>query len=206
MMRALPWIVVLVLGACASESRRSAPAPEPAPAAAAPRATLTPPGPPLDDGSIYELDLPLRDQTGATIDLAVHRGHPVLIAMFYGSCGVACPRLIEDVRQIVAAIPAERRDATRVLLVSFDPARDDPAALARLGAERGLDPARWTLAVARADDARLLAAVLGVRYRQLPNGEFVHSSVITVLDADGHAVARLDGMGGDTEALAARVP
>jgi protein SCO1/2 len=46
--------------------------------------------------------------------------------------------------------------------------------------------------VARTDagGVRLLAAALGIRYRQLPDGNFSHSSVLTVLDADGVPKAR----------------
>ena len=42
---------------------------------------------------------------------------------------------------------------------------------------------------------RKTAAVLGVRYRALANGEFNHSSVLILLDADGRIVARTEKMG-----------
>ena len=38
---------------------------------------------------------------------------------------------------------------------------------------------------APAADVRQLAVLLGVRYRQLPNGDFDHSNIISVLDGDG---------------------
>jgi protein SCO1/2 len=48
-----------------------------------------------------------------------------------------------------------------------------------------VDLARWTFANAPADDVRRLAAALNIQYRQLPDGEFSHSTVITLLDAQG---------------------
>ena len=42
---------------------------------------------------------------------------------------------------------------------------------------------------------RAIAGVLGVRYRQLANGEFNHSSELILLDADGRILARSDKVG-----------
>jgi protein SCO1/2 len=46
---------------------------------------------------------------------------------------------------------------------------------------------------------RAIAAALGIRYRQLPDKSFSHSSVITLLDRDGVPAAR-------TQVLAAEDP
>jgi protein SCO1/2 len=113
-----------------------------------------------------------------------------LIAMFYGSCLTACPRLMHDVSVLVAAVPTAD---IRVLLVSFDAARDTPARLAELGTQHGFDPDRYRLAALPEPDARTLAAVLGVKYRKLDDGEFFHNSIITALDRDGVPFARVDG-------------
>lgn len=140
--------------------------------------------------SIYDLPIELRDASGDAIGLDVGRGHPVLIAMFYASCPVACPVLTEELKQILAEAPPD----VRVMLVSFDPARDTPEKLRALIAERALD-ARWTVAAAAEPDARALAAVLGVKYRRLDSGEFFHSATIVALDADGRPFARVDTLG-----------
>lgn len=145
--------------------------------------------------SMYELALPLTSQTGAAIRLDVDRGHPTLVSMFYGSCTAACPALIDRVGRTLEQAPPD----TRVLLVSFDPARDTPARLAELAREHHLD-SRWTLAAASPTDARTLAAVLGIKYRVLQNGEFFHTSVVTALDANGATLARAEGLG-DSPAL-----
>jgi protein SCO1/2 len=50
------------------------------------------------------------------------------------------------------------------------------------------------LARAEESDVRELAAVLGIRYRQLPSGVFSHSAVITLLDADGIVRARTENL------------
>jgi protein SCO1/2 len=54
---------------------------------------------------------------------------------------------------------------------------------------------RWRLARTAASDVRPLAAVLGVQYRNLPDGDINHSSAILLLDADGREVARTEKLG-----------
>ena len=77
----------------------------------------------------------------------------------------------------------------------MDPKRDTPAALMAIANKRKLDPARWSLASPRANDVRGVAGVLGVRYRQLADGEFNHTSALLLLDRDGRIVARTEQIG-----------
>jgi protein SCO1/2 len=45
------------------------------------------------------------------------------------------------------------------------------------------------------DDLRTIAGVLGVRYKQLPDGEFNHTTRIILLDRDGTQVASTQQLG-----------
>jgi protein SCO1/2 len=135
------------------------------------------------------------DQQGRAFTLAQRRGRPQLVAMFYSSCPYACPLLIESGKGVEHALSPAERARLRVLYVSLDPARDDTRALAAVAAKRKVDGTRWTLARTDAAGVRRTAAVLGVRYRQLANGEFNHSSVLILLDADGRIVARTEKLG-----------
>ena len=155
-------------------------APRPVRAAARPVSTL------------YDLALPLRDANGDTIAIDVDRGHTTVMSMFYGSCPAACPAMIDEVSRIAAKLPD-----VRIVLVSFDPARDTPERLRELAREHHLD-ARWTLASARPADARALAAVLGIRYRFSPRGDITHTVAIVALDADGRQMGRITGIGDES--------
>jgi protein SCO1/2 len=85
----------------------------------------------------------------------------------------------------------------RVLLVSFDAARDTPQQLDSLASLHHADPKRWTFASAAESDARKIAAVLGFSYRRLANREFDHSLLITLLDSEGRIVASTKTLVGD---------
>jgi len=151
--------------------------------------------------SIYQLDAHLTDQTGQERRLDLHRGSPVLITMFYGSCQATCPLIIDTLRSTERGLSVEQRRRLRVLLISFDPERDTPAALAEIAATRRLDTSRWTLATADASTVRDIAALLDVQYRRLPSGEFSHAAVITVLSPDGVIEARSMKLGTADPAL-----
>lgn len=171
---------------------------------AVPMAAMKPPK--LGSGpSLYDLDLALTAQTGAPIRLDIDRGHPTLVSMFYGSCAAACPALIDRIARTIDEVPEPARSETRVLLVSFDPARDTPAHLAELAREHHLD-ATWTLAAASETDAQTLAAVLGIRYRVVKGGEFFHTSVVTALDGQGRTLTRAEGLGDSPSLVEALTP
>ena len=56
------------------------------------------------------------------------------------------------------------------------------------------DLARWTFARVSEAGVRKLAAVLNIQYRQLPDGEFNHSTVISLLDSEGRIAAQTSQM------------
>jgi protein SCO1/2 len=144
----------------------------------------------LPRDSIYQLDAPLTDQSGRRLTLASRRGSPQLVVMFYTSCKFICPTIIDTVLDVDRKLTPAERQRFGVLLISLDAQRDDPGALRAVADKRGLDLARWTLVQPRPADVRAIAGLLGVRYRPLEGGEFNHTGVLVLLDADGRIVAR----------------
>lgn len=147
---------------------------------------------PLPGDSLYQLKVELTAQDGTRVRLDQLRGRPVLMAMFYASCGGVCPAVAFNMRRMDAALTPAQRELLQPVMVSFDPAHDDAAALTQFARLNKLDAPRWMLARTPESSVRELAAALGVRYRQLPDGSFSHSTVIAVLDADGVIRARTE--------------
>ena len=150
--------------------------------------------PAVPGDSVYQLAATLTDQDGRPFELASLQGTPVLASMFYTSCDMVCPMIFETVQLTLRALPPAQRAGVRVLLVSFDPARDTTAVLKKTAQQRGCDE-QWRLARADEATARKVAAVLGIQYRKLANGEFNHSSTILLLDAQGRIAARTGKLG-----------
>ncbi len=159
------------------------------------RATTSVAVKPIPSGeSIYQLGTKLTDQDGRTVGLDLFRGHPVLVAMFYGTCPAACPTLTRDIRAIEEELTDAERGDLRVLMVSFDPDRDTPERLSALAKKHSVDEARWRFTSGDESDVRALAAVLGVQYRKMDNGEFSHTTKIVLLDRDGAIAGQIDGL------------
>jgi protein SCO1/2 len=145
--------------------------------------------------SLYELHEKLVSQDGKAVDLNLYRGQKVLVTMFYGSCPATCPLIIDTLRAIERKLGPARSAQLRVLMVSIDPERDSPEALHQLAITRHIDTARWTLAHADAAAVRRIAAALNIQYRQLPDGQFSHSTVISALGSDGQILVQSTALG-----------
>ncbi len=144
----------------------------------------------LPETSIYHLDVNITDQQGTLQSLDTFRGYPVVISMFYATCPNVCPVLISTIQMLERTLSANELSKLRVILVSVDPENDTPQVLAQVAARHRIDTQRWKLTRATAQDVRKIAAVLSVRYRKLPSGEFNHTSILTLVDGEGVVRAR----------------
>jgi protein SCO1/2 len=157
------------------------------------------------DKSLFQLDSVWTSDAGRRVKLGVLRGRPQVVAMFFASCQFTCPLTVSDMKRIEAALPENLRTNTDFLLVSFDTERDTPTALKAHRAKRELSNQNWTLLHGEPDDVRELAALLGVIYRKDANGDFAHSNVITVLNAEGEIVYQQPGLNLPTDEIVAKL-
>ncbi|HET8934138.1 MAG TPA: SCO family protein [Polyangiales bacterium] len=157
----------------------------------------------LSTESIYHASTPLTDQNGRAFELGSLRGSVVLATMFYASCTSVCPMLIAQLERIVDALPSDARAQTHVLLVSLDPQRDNPESLRQLAERHKITDPNWHFVRTESDGVREVAALLGVRYRQLPGNEISHSQVIVLLDQNGVIIERMENAAGDSAQLLA---
>jgi protein SCO1 len=151
----------------------------------------------LPRDSVYQLDAMLQDQNGKRVAWESNRGQPRIVTMFYSSCPHTCPLIVEAIKSMEAGLPAASRARLKVDMISFDTTRDTPEKLKTMAISRSVDESRWHLY--RADEAKVrqLSGLLGIQYRQLADGEFNHSSVMILLDAQGRIEARSDRIGAD---------
>ena len=160
---------------------------------------------PFSKESLYQLDAKFTDDSGRPFALGELRGRPVVLDLFFASCGYACPLTVTDMQAIREKLPAGVRERAVFVLVSFDVTRDTPAALAAYRAQRSLDQ-QWVLLHGDDDSVRELAALLGVKYKQEADGAFSHSNIVTILNPAGEIVHQRTGLkGGLDEAAAALV-
>lgn len=145
--------------------------------------------------SLHRLDVPIETANGRTITFGETGGRARIVTMFYGSCPQICPATVDTLKLIDRQLTSAEREATRVMLITFDPATDSPAALNAIKTERRIDSDRWILGRTAPADVPKLAAALGFHLRPLPNGEFDHKGMLILLDSKGHVIARTSKMG-----------
>jgi protein SCO1/2 len=148
--------------------------------------------------SLYQLDSIWTDQEGRKRRLREFAGKPQVVSMIFTHCEYACPMTLAVLKKVDSAVS---KLPVHFLLLSMDPARDTPEVLKAYAQRENLAPARWTLLRSDADSVREIAAVLGIRYKQNPDGGFAHSNLITLLNGKGAICHRLKGLGAEPEPL-----
>ncbi|MBK1828766.1 SCO family protein [Haloferula rosea] len=147
------------------------------------------------EGSIYDLDAVWTNQHGKELKLANLKGQPVLLTIGYASCQFACPRLVADLMAIERGLTESERKQVAIVFVSIDPTNDTPEKLGEFFKQYHVDQSRWSGLRGDSGDVLELSVALGARYRKLENGDFAHSNLITLIDADGSIVHRQEGLG-----------
>ena len=160
---------------------------------------------PLTDQSLYQLESQWTSDVGREVKLGVLRGRPQIVTLFFTSCEYACPVIVGNMKAIEQALPEALRGKVDFLLVSFDVERDTPAVLKAYRVKEKLAPARWTLLRGKEDDVRELAALLGINYQRDAKGQFSHSNVITVLNAEGEVAFQQVGLNKDAKETVAAI-
>ncbi|RUO77861.1 SCO family protein [Idiomarina seosinensis] len=143
--------------------------------------------------SIYQIDALWNTHQQSSLKLSELAGTPVIISMIYGSCTTACPVLVHDAKRLYNSLDEATQKQVKLVMVSFDTARDTPEALADYAKQYNLNN-NWLFLNGSEQDIRTLATVLGVRYRQRPDGDFDHSNLVSILDKHGVIAERIEGL------------
>ena len=160
---------------------------------------------PASDRSLYSLPGAWTDQDDRPFELESLRGSAVLLVLFYGTCDSVCPVVVRDMQKVEALLPEADRRRTRCVLVTIDPKIDTPERLRAYAQKHGLDLSRWTLLNGPSEQVRVLANVLGFKYRPTGTGQYSHTVRIHLLDREGVVVDHADGLERPLAPLAARI-
>ncbi|KHD88083.1 MAG: hypothetical protein OM95_11235 [Bdellovibrio sp. ArHS] len=149
-------------------------------------------GTPVPGASIYQLEGSWTKMNGEKMKLSSLRGEPRLVAMLYTRCQTACPLLVDDIQAIFKKIPETKKNMP-VTLFSFDSDHETSETMQQFLSKRKLGK-NWSVMKSDASTVTELAAALGVRFKKLPNGEYIHSNSVFLLDGEGVVIAQKDGL------------
>lgn len=133
----------------------------------------------------------LLDQDGAIVDRSIFEGQWDVVFFGFTNCPDICPATMTVLGQARRALAADgRQPLPRIVLVSVDPERDTPEAMARYIAYFGEDNLGLT---GELDEIRKLTDALGIFFQKAGTDEGVygvdHSTVVLVIDPDGRLKA-----------------
>lgn len=80
-------------------------------------------------GLMPDLAFTLTDERGASVTAEDYRGEVNLLYFGYTNCPDVCPITLSRLRTVLRRLDPSARERVRVLFVSVDPKRDDPARL-----------------------------------------------------------------------------
>lgn len=150
----------------------------------------------LSEESLYNLGSTWKNQIGEDVVLTSLQGEVQIIAMIFTSCQYACPMIIADIKKIIDKFPKKKQKQIHVSLFSFDPEKDTPKTLKKFSKKSSLGE-NWQLYTSHDDAVREMAAVLGVKYKKMPNGMFSHSNIINIVDTKGVVLHQQNGINAD---------
>ena len=159
----------------------------------------------LPEKSVYQLETVWTNDQNQPMQLSALKGRPQVVVMFFASCQYTCPLTVHQLQQLEEALPPGVRTNVGFTLASFDSQHDTPEVLKNFRAQHALPQSNWTLLHGDTDGVADLAAVLGVKFKQDAQGQFAHSNMITLLNAQGEIVYQQIGLNQDNHELLRRI-
>lgn len=140
-----------------------------------------------------------RDDRGEVLRLPALQGRRLFIAMAYTSCHRFCPMTMVRLSELQRDLDALGISA-EILIVSYDPGNDDPAAWHRYRVTHRLLRDNWHFLIGTVADTEQLASLLGFEFWR--DGEHVmHDFRIVALDGDGSRRGVIDSAHDDVRNL-----
>ena len=159
----------------------------------------------LSGSSLYNLESSWRDASGKPVALSSLAGRPRLVAMLYTGCKTACPLLVQDMKTLRDKLPKKTQAKISLTVFSLDAQNDTPEHLAAFASKMSLGE-NWALLSPRgAGDVTEIASALGVQYKRLESGDYIHSNVIFLLNEKGEIVAKKEGLKTTSEDFSQKV-
>lgn len=149
--------------------------------------------------SLFHLETKWTGMNGESMTLSTLAGKPRLMAMLYTRCLTACPLLVDDIQSVLSTLP-EKGKNFEVSLFSFDSESETPETMKAFIKKRSLGP-NWRVYKSDKDGVADLAAALGVRYKKLKNGDYIHSNSIFLVDEKGVVLKQKDGLNSKDKAF-----
>lgn len=138
----------------------------------------------FDGRSVYNSKSSWISQENERFALESLVGFPVVIAMIYTKCQSSCPMIISFLREFEEKMFLEIKEKVYFVLITFDESETTFNLKAYLK-KQNLDVSHWIFLLGTGRSIKEIAAILGIKFKQMDDGEYSHSNIISLLDKNG---------------------
>ena len=151
----------------------------------------------------------LTDQNSRPVLLSSLRGKPVLVGFIHTMCKGVCQMMTANMRSVASALPASKAADLTMLVITTDPADDQPAQLLQYAKNQELSGREWIIVTGPEDSIRRVMRLYGVKHEETDDA-MMHVMKLFLLAPDGKLAHVYPGMklsprivASDIEALSA---
>jgi protein SCO1/2 len=133
--------------------------------------------------SIAAPRIELTNHEGQPVSLAALEGRVVVVTAVYATCGTACPRILGQVKRVMAKLTPEQRAAVTVLGVSLDPEHDTPEMLSNMASGQKVKAPDYQLLTGAPEVVNATLDAMQVsRTRDPATGKIDHQNLFLLID------------------------
>lgn len=134
-------------------------------------------------------------ENGQPTTLGAWRGRRYVLSFVYTSCASTCPLTTQKLKRLDAAL-AKAGKPLDVVVVSLDPTRDTPSAVAQYRVTHSLQNAtRWHVLVGDEPQLRTVTMLLGFRYaKNAESGVILHDNTVYLIGPGGEVETSMSSL------------
>ncbi len=149
-------------------------------------------------GDIIPLSTAFLDEEGVEVTLGELIDRPTLILPIYFYCPNACSKNLANLAVTINRLSFDPGDDYRVIALSFsDTENPDNAQRAKRNYLKltydGFPADEWTFLTGKKEAIKTVTDSLGFRFKQLPDGTYIHPSALIALDKTGKIIRYVYG-------------
>ena len=160
----------------------------------------------------YLPQISLTDQNSQPVSLSSLRGKPALVGFIHTMCKGLCQIMTANMRSVASSLPPSRAAEVTMLLITTDPADDQPPQLWQYARTQDLSGKEWVIVTGPEDSIRRVMRLYGVKHEETGDA-MMHVMKLFLVTPDGKLAHVYPGMklsprtvASDIEALSAPAP
>jgi len=114
----------------------------------------------------YLPNIKLTNQNSQAMSLSSLRNQPVLVGFIHTMCKGVCQMMTANMRSVASALPPATAGGVTMLLITTDPAEDQPPQLLQYAKNQDLTGKRWILVTGPEDSIKRVMRLYGVKHEE----------------------------------------